>query len=77
MQNPIHCRLTRDSPYKNYRDIRPTTGTCDLLDQCPDNPDKTKPLPCGCDDVDTDGDGWQDCEDDCYEDPLVRLLRTR
>ena len=51
--------------------IDPETGipTCTLenLDFCPDDPKKTRPGICGCgnSDVDSDGDGFYDCQDDC------------
>lgn len=49
------------------------TGGCDL---CPDDPDKIEPGICGCNvpDIDTDGDGTLDCNDECPEDPDVIAL---
>ncbi|MBS1583634.1 MAG: T9SS type A sorting domain-containing protein, partial [Bacteroidetes bacterium] len=46
-------------------------GTCDLLDECPNDPNKTEAGTCGCGvvDVDTDGDGTADCIDGCPNDP--------
>lgn len=42
-------------------------------DECPDNPNRTKEGPCGCDDrknnKDRDGDGTPDCIDLCDRDP--------
>ena len=40
-------------------------------DQCPDDPNKTEPGQCGCGvpDVDADGDGIPDCNDQCPNDP--------
>jgi len=42
-----------------------------LVDECPDDPNKTKPGICGCGvpDDDTDADGTADCIDGCPEDP--------
>ena len=49
-------------------------GTCGPgpLDLCPNDPNKTDPGICGCGvpDVDTDGDGTEDCIDLCPLDPL-------
>lgn len=44
-------------------------GTCDLVDECPEDPLKTVPGQCGCGvvDTDTDNDGIADCIDDCPE----------
>lgn len=41
------------------------------VDCCPDDPDKTEPLVCGCgvSDVDEDADGTPDCDDGCAQDP--------
>lgn len=46
-------------------------ATADLLDQCPLNPDKTKPGLCGCavPETDSDGDLVPDCIDECPDDP--------
>ncbi len=43
------------------------TNTCD---QCPDDPNKTQPGACGCGvaDVDSDGDGVLDCNENCPND---------
>ncbi|MEP0843241.1 MAG: carboxypeptidase regulatory-like domain-containing protein [Phycisphaerae bacterium] len=40
-------------------------------DDCPDDPNKTKPGICGCgvSDIDSDGDGTPDCKDECKNDP--------
>ncbi len=49
------------------------TGTASpLIDQCPDDPDKTSPGICGCGvpDTDTDNDATPDCNDACPGDPL-------
>jgi hypothetical protein len=42
-------------------------GTCDLIDECPGDPNKVVPGPCGCGnaDTDTDADGLADCVDTC------------
>ena len=42
-------------------------GACDLIDECPMDPAKVVPGPCGCGtpDVDTDADGLADCIDSC------------
>lgn len=42
-------------------------GTIDVLDGCPQDPEKTAPGACGCgnSDDDTDGDGVPDCNDNC------------
>ncbi|GEM_PF-3061692 len=47
-------------------------GTPDVLDGCPDDPEKTAPGQCGCGqvDVDSDGDGVADCVDQCPDDPM-------
>ena len=44
---------------------------CGPVDECPDDPTKTAPGVCGCGvpDVDTDGDGVEDCLDQCPLDP--------
>ncbi|MCG8405907.1 MAG: thrombospondin type 3 repeat-containing protein [Phycisphaerales bacterium] len=46
-------------------------GTCDRNDECPNDPDKLRPGPCGCGnpDDDRDVDGTPDCLDDCPDDP--------
>lgn len=43
---------------------------CPIVDNCPDDPDKTEPGVCGCGvaDTDTDGDGTEDCIDICPAD---------
>ena len=40
----------------------------DIVDQCPDDFEKTEPGICGCNvpDIDSDGDGLMDCVDNCY-----------
>lgn len=40
-------------------------------DECPNDPSKIHPGPCGCGipDVDSDGDGTPDCNDECPSDP--------
>ncbi len=42
-------------------------GACDLIDECPADPNKVVPGQCGCGaaDVDTDSDGLADCVDSC------------
>ena len=40
-------------------------GVCDRKDECPNNPDKHKPGPCGCDDQDSDQDWVCDADDVC------------
>jgi hypothetical protein len=42
-----------------------------LVDQCPNDPNKTEPGICGCGvaDTDTDGDGTPNCNDQCPNDP--------
>jgi hypothetical protein len=42
-----------------------------MIDNCPDDPDKTEPGICGCGvaDTDSDGDGTPDCDDQCPNDP--------
>jgi hypothetical protein len=44
---------------------------CEVIDLCPDDPDKTDPGQCGCGipDTDSDGDGVADCRDLCPLDP--------
>ena len=46
-------------------------STCDTVDGCPNDPNKTAPGACGCGnpDTDTDGDGTPDCNDGCPNDP--------
>jgi CSLREA domain-containing protein len=47
-------------------------GVPDVIDGCPDDPDKADPGVCGCgvpDAGDTDGDGMLDCVDGCPNDP--------
>ncbi|MCC6409619.1 MAG: thrombospondin type 3 repeat-containing protein [Planctomycetes bacterium] len=46
-------------------------GTVDCLDGCPNDPAKTSPGVCGCNqvEIDTDGDGTFDCVDGCPTDP--------
>jgi hypothetical protein len=46
-------------------------GFCTVVDECPDDPDKTEPGICGCGvaDTDTDTDGTADCDDGCPNDP--------
>ena len=46
-------------------------GTCDLIDGCPNDPNKVAPGICGCGtaDTDTDNDGTADCNDGCPNDP--------
>ena len=48
----------------------PTTTTAQPIDECPNNPNKTKPGICGCDtpDTDSDNDGTPDCNDSCPND---------
>ncbi|HEY0976308.1 MAG TPA: T9SS type A sorting domain-containing protein, partial [Flavobacteriales bacterium] len=48
-----------------------TDGTCDLIDGCPNDPNKIAPGVCGCGtaDVDSDTDGTLDCNDGCPNDP--------
>jgi len=48
-----------------------STGNGAVVDECPDDPDKTEPGVCGCGvpDDDTDGDGVADCNDNCPDDP--------
>lgn len=43
----------------------------EIVDNCPDDPDKTDPGICGCGtpDTDTDEDGEADCNDQCPNDP--------
>lgn len=43
---------------------------CPIVDNCPDDPDKTEPGVCGCGvaDTDTDEDGTPDCNDECTND---------
>jgi hypothetical protein len=43
----------------------------DIIDECPNNPEKTEPGVCGCSvpDIDSDGDGILDCKDNCYLEP--------
>ncbi len=50
----------------------------DVVDQCPDDPDKTEPGICGCNvaDTDTDGDGIADCKDNCWEIPNPDQIDT-
>ncbi len=45
-------------------------GSCNDVDNCPSDPNKTDPLVCGCGvpDMDTDQDGSLDCLDDCPTD---------
>ena len=54
-----------DNVVENVNDNEP------VEDNCPDDPDKTEPGVCGCGvpDVDTDGDGVEDCIDECPDDP--------
>lgn len=56
--------LTRDAGLLEDAD---RDGTPDLLDGCPDDPDKVEPGACGCGEpeTDTDGDGVPDCVDNC------------
>ncbi len=46
-------------------------GTCDLIDGCPNDPNKIAPGQCGCgvSDADFDNDGTADCNDGCPDDP--------
>jgi CSLREA domain-containing protein len=47
-------------------------GVPDVIDGCPDDPDKSDPGFCGCgvpETEDTDGDGLPDCADGCPNDP--------
>ncbi|MGI6525075.1 MAG: M4 family metallopeptidase [Bdellovibrionota bacterium] len=48
-----------------------TDEGCEEEDECPEDPNKTKPGICGCGvpDTDTDKDGTPDCKDLCPEDP--------
>ncbi len=55
----------------NY-DTGSTIGICDkkpVIDECPDDPDKTDPGVCGCGnpDIDSDGDKIMDCIDNCLD----------
>jgi hypothetical protein len=45
-------------------------GDCGQGDCCPTDDDKVVPGQCGCEvpDTDTDGDGAEDCIDECFED---------
>jgi cysteine-rich repeat protein len=45
--------------------------SCPVLDQCPNDPNKTVPGVCGCGTPDTnsDGDGAYDCQETCDTDP--------
>jgi hypothetical protein len=46
-------------------------GTPDLIDNCPNDPNKNEAGICGCglSDTDTDGDGAANCNDGCLDDP--------
>ena len=46
-------------------------GTCDLIDGCPNDPNKIAAGICGCgiSDADGDGDGTPNCNDGCPTDP--------
>ncbi len=45
-------------------------GTCNIVDDCPDDPNKTEVGSCGCGiaDTDSDNDGTADCNDACPND---------
>lgn len=62
---PCECSYVGDTD-------RDGDGVCDRKDQCPDNPDKSTPGKCGCDDQDSDGDGVCDSIDKClgYSDKI-------
>jgi hypothetical protein len=48
-------------------------GTVDWADLCPNNPNKTEPGICGCNvaDIDSDGDGYYQCNDCDDNDPSI------
>jgi len=55
-----------------YSPFLTSPSTCvPVIDQCPNDPNKTAPGQCGCGvpDTDTDGDGTADCNDLCPNDP--------
>jgi hypothetical protein len=63
-------RLTiGDSDYVNLNNA--TFTAVSVVDNCPDDPNKTELGICGCGtpDIDTDGDGTMDCLDNCPNDP--------
>ena len=47
------------------------TTEAETIDLCPNDPNKTVPGICGCGvpDIDSDGDGYYDCEESCPNDP--------
>jgi hypothetical protein len=56
----------------NYVNLNNVTFTAvSVVDNCPDDPNKTEPGICGCGtpDIDSDGDGTMDCDDECPDDP--------
>lgn len=64
-------QLTSEEPVKRARTPKDVMKRQSLLDECPDDPDKTAPGICGCGvpDIDSDGDGTPDCNDGCPTDP--------
>ncbi|MEM6928374.1 MAG: hypothetical protein AAF602_15680, partial [Myxococcota bacterium] len=63
--------LTVDAGVVMLNPDRDRDGVADIVDQCPDDPDKILQgiCDCGVSEVDTDGDGFEDCIDRCPEDP--------
>lgn len=56
---------------ENPQDTVQDSQTSQIMDRCPDDPNKTAPGICGCGfpDSDQDGDGFLDCVDKCPNDP--------
>lgn len=65
--NSIECRARDESGLLSAAQIVSVTMYPAQVDDCPDDPEKTTPGVCGCgqNEVDTDGDGLEDCIDLC------------
>ncbi|MCH7526930.1 MAG: hypothetical protein IID39_05795 [Planctomycetes bacterium] len=59
-----------DADTEDCESDRDGDGTPDCFDDCPDDPNKTRPSGCGCGvaDEDRDGDATLDCFDECPDD---------